>query len=93
MSHRDEWLGCLRAAFEGLDRDGDGRLSVAEIMKALSDKLPEEEVGCRGGRRHAWVRACVRAGGRACVRAGGRATGPGEAQQIRRVTPQPVASP
>lgn len=47
MNHRDEWLACLRATFDGLDRDGDGRISTAEIMKVLSTKLPEDEV--RGG--------------------------------------------
>lgn len=38
-------MACLRATFEGLDKDGDGRLSVAELFKALNSKLPEEEVG------------------------------------------------
>ncbi len=47
VNHRDEWLSCLRAAFEGLDADNDGRIHVAEIMKSLAAKLPEAEVCVR----------------------------------------------
>lgn len=60
VNHRDEWLACLRAAFEGLDRDKTGRISVTEIMHSLGDKLPESEVRGlgRGGRAGA---ACMHA--------------------------------
>jgi hypothetical protein len=64
MNHREEWLACLRATFEGLDRDRDGRISTAEIMRVLMDKLPEEEVGGNGCPGVAGCGAGGRGGGR-----------------------------
>jgi hypothetical protein len=44
VNHREEWLACLRSAFESLDSDGDGRLRSSEILDLLRDKLPEADV-------------------------------------------------
>jgi hypothetical protein len=44
VNHRDEWLQCLRATFDAMDADKDGRLKPSEILEALRDKLPEAEV-------------------------------------------------
>jgi hypothetical protein len=44
VNHRDEWLQCLRATFDAMDVDKDGRLKPSEILHALQDKLPEAEV-------------------------------------------------
>ena len=44
VNHREEWMRCLKATFEDLDKDKDGVISTAEIMKVLADKLPEGEV-------------------------------------------------
>ncbi|GIL43935.1 hypothetical protein Vafri_1520 [Volvox africanus] len=45
-NHRAEWLDCLRKAFEGLGGGSgpDGRVSLDQLMAALHEKLPEEEV-------------------------------------------------
>lgn len=48
-NHREEWLSCLRAAFNDLDRNQDGRVRADEIEALLREKLPEEEVRGRGG--------------------------------------------
>lgn len=53
VNHRDEWLQCLRATFDAMDADKDGRLKPSEILEALRDKLPEAEVRPgQGGRGH-----------------------------------------
>lgn len=53
VNHRDEWLQCLRATFDAMDADKDGRLKPSEILEALRDKLPEAEVRPGpGGRGH-----------------------------------------
>lgn len=44
VNHREEWLQCLRATFDAMDADRDGRLRPGEILEALRDKLPEAEV-------------------------------------------------
>jgi hypothetical protein len=49
VNHRDEWLQCLRATFDAMDVDKDGRLKPSEILHALRDKLPEAEVRRGGG--------------------------------------------
>mmetsp|Transcript_11822 Transcript_11822/g.32269 ORF Transcript_11822/g.32269 Transcript_11822/m.32269 type:complete len:1088 (+) Transcript_11822:41-3304(+) len=43
-NHREEWLECLRNAFQGLDKNKDGRICGEEILAILKEKLPEEEV-------------------------------------------------
>ncbi|GIL95565.1 hypothetical protein Vretimale_1571, partial [Volvox reticuliferus] len=45
-NHRAEWLDCLRKAFEDLGGGSgpDGRVSLDQLMAALHEKLPEEEV-------------------------------------------------
>ncbi len=43
--HRRElWLECARRAFEGLDADSDGRLTVDSLIATLRAKLPAAEV-------------------------------------------------
>lgn len=44
VNHRDEWLECVRSAFDALDVDKDGRIKPGDVMKALKAKLPEAEV-------------------------------------------------
>lgn len=44
VNHCEEWLQCLRATFDAMDADKDGRLKPSEILTALRDKLPEAEV-------------------------------------------------
>ncbi len=43
---RERGLALVKAAFEELDTDGDGVLSIQEIMSSLRNKLPPGEVGC-----------------------------------------------
>ncbi len=50
-NHREEWLACLRKAFDGLARQTDGRIGEDQIVALLKDKLPEEEVS-QGVRRY-----------------------------------------
>lgn len=54
VNHCQEWLQCLRATFEAMDVDKDGRLKPSEILAALKDKLPEAEVR-QAGRLHGTV--------------------------------------
>jgi Ca2+-binding EF-hand superfamily protein len=44
-AHRERWVAAARRVFEGLDADGDGALSEAEIAGALGGQLSEWEVG------------------------------------------------
>ncbi|GFR39841.1 hypothetical protein Agub_g336 [Astrephomene gubernaculifera] len=45
-NHRSQWLDCLRKAFAELGggQGPGGRVTVEQLVAALSDKLPEEEV-------------------------------------------------
>jgi hypothetical protein len=33
VNHRDEWLSCLRATFEDLDKDRDGKIGADDIIR------------------------------------------------------------
>lgn len=43
-SNRELWLECARRAFEGMDADSDGRLTVDNLIATLRAKLPAAEV-------------------------------------------------
>ena len=46
---RERWLGLVEAAFEELDLDRDGVLSIDEIVSSMRNKLPPAEVRAGGG--------------------------------------------
>ena len=58
---REAWLACARHAFADLDKDGDGVLSVDEMVASLRQRLPADEV--EGAVRHALAEAARARGG------------------------------
>ncbi len=55
-NHRDEWLACVRKAFDGLACKTDGKIREDQIVALLRDKLPEEEVRLTHTYTHTWTR-------------------------------------
>lgn len=39
-THKDTWLECVKNAFESMDKDQDGALSIEDIMSSIREKLP-----------------------------------------------------
>ncbi|KAI7841033.1 hypothetical protein COHA_005261 [Chlorella ohadii] len=61
QSQTERWLKCARRAFAELDLDGDGRISVDEMIAMLRHRLPKEEVDIAV--RHALQEAARRSEG------------------------------
>ena len=45
QNHAEQWLHCVRRAFEDFDTDHDGVIALEEIIACLRSKLPAQEVG------------------------------------------------
>ena len=45
QNHAEQWLHCVRQAFEDFDTDHDGVIALEEIIACLRSKLPPQEVG------------------------------------------------
>eukprot|EP00891_Asterochloris_glomerata_P002541 jgi/Astpho2/2541/Aster-04254 len=44
QNHAEQWLHCVRRAFEDFDTDHDGVIALEEIIACLRSKLPPQEV-------------------------------------------------